>query len=75
MSMSEMIKVKSSNIAAVAYDGEAELLRVQFNNGSVYEYSNVPEQTAQDFVKAESVGKYFHARIKGNFKFRKLEEL
>ena len=66
----DMIIVESSNIAAVGYDLETKELHVEFNSGKTYAYQDVPEETANNFVKAESVGKYFHAYIRnGGFSF------
>ena len=35
--------VASSNISAVGYDEQSETLEVEFLNGSIYQYYNVPE--------------------------------
>ena len=34
--------VSSSNLASVGYDASSMTLEVGFNNGSVYQYYNVP---------------------------------
>ena len=48
------------------------LLRVEFLNGSVYIYEDVPFQTAVDLLYAESVGSKFRSAIlSANFKYRK----
>lgn len=63
--MSEWQEVKSSNIAKVRYvDGGMEL---QFTNGAVYRYKDVPEEVFNELLKAESVGKFFFSHIKGKF--------
>jgi len=68
----EWTEVESSNIAAIAYIKEASQLMVQFNSGSVYAYSNVPEEVYQDFLDAGSKGKYFNAHIKGVYQYEKV---
>jgi hypothetical protein len=46
---------------------------VQFQgSGSTYDYAGVSAETAADFLKAESIGKFFGAQIKGKFEYRKL---
>ena len=69
----EMKPVTSSNIAAIGYQEEGQILRVLFTTGVTYEYEGVPAETAQEFMEAESVGKYFHANIKKFWAGKKLE--
>lgn len=67
----EMIKVKSSNISEIGY--EKDKLRIKFKSGGEYEYEAVPDEIFQNFMKADSKGKYFHAGIFSKYKFRKIE--
>jgi hypothetical protein len=68
--------VQSSQIHAIGYDAGSRTLRVQFKSasglGSQYDYPGVPAETAEAFQKAESVGRFFGANIKGKFDFKKL---
>ncbi len=68
----EWIEVKSSNIAAIAYIKEAKQLMVQFNNGNVYAYSDVPEEVFDGFLDASSKGRYFAEHIKGKYEYEKV---
>lgn len=62
--------VQSSQIAAVGYDPAVQILEVEFKSfkpdkpNSVYQYSNVPQQVADELVGAESVGTHFGRAIK-----------
>ena len=67
----ERKKVQSSNIASVGWDDGT--LEVEFNNGVVYQYSDVPGEVAMDMQKAESVGKFFHRTIRKAYQGRKVE--
>jgi hypothetical protein len=71
-----MTTVQSSQIHAIGYDAPTSTLRVQFKNKSgpsaPYDYAGVPPETAEAFQKAESVGRFFGAEIKGKFDYRKL---
>ena len=64
-----MIKVKSSLITAVDYDKDTERLVVEFKGGTTYVYSKVPEEIYKDMLYAESIGKFFTSKIKGNEAF------
>jgi len=61
----EMQSVKSSTILAIGWENNT--LRITFNNRT-YSYSNVPKNVFDEMVLSESVGKYFHAHIKNNYK-------
>lgn len=60
----EMQPVVSSNIAMLGHDPATETMRVQFTNGTTYEYANVPAGVYEDLRNAESIGRYFSKNIK-----------
>lgn len=57
----EMVKVESSNIRAVGYDGGT--LVVEFAAGSRYEYRGVPADVHAALVSAPSKGKAFRQLV------------
>ncbi|MBG1242575.1 MULTISPECIES: KTSC domain-containing protein [unclassified Nostoc] len=61
--------VNSRNLHSVGYDATTRTLEVEFNNGSVYQYSGVPESTYRGLISASSHGKYFHANIKDSYPY------
>ena len=64
---------QSSNVAQATYDDEARHLTVQFKNtSSTYRYSGVPEAIWHGLKRAESVGRYLHAHVKGNYPAERL---
>lgn len=65
----KMIQVESSNIAAVGYDPETQVLDIEFNTGDRYSYDDVPKSTYDELMRASSVGRYFAANIKGRYRF------
>jgi len=67
----ERYRVDSSNVASIGYDQTTTTLEVEFNNGSIYQYFDVPEAIFQDFINAPSKGKYL-ATIKGSFRYAKV---
>ncbi len=56
--------VASSTILSIGYDGPAETLEVEFKSGGIYQYYNVPEYIYQEFMAADSKGKFLHVYIK-----------
>jgi KTSC domain len=63
-------QVESSNVAAVGWQDDK--LMVKFNRGDIYRYDGVPLSVYNDFVNAESVGRFFHANIKA-YPYTKIE--
>lgn len=63
----------SSQIKITKYNEEKKVLRVTFNNGGIYKYDGVPLELWLELIKAESVGKFFYAKVKGIFSFTKIK--
>ena len=64
--------VSSSNLAAVGYDPNTKILEIEFHGGSVYAYSDVPQDIFDELMSAESHGKYFNANIKDKYPYTKI---
>lgn len=67
----EKIAVASSNVEAIGYDQQSQILRVWYLNGSVYDYLNVPEIEFESLRQAPSVGAYLARSIKGSYPYQK----
>jgi hypothetical protein len=65
-------EVKSSNLKKTEYDTTTKSMIVEFNNGTKYEYTDVPHQIYTKFRMAESQGKYFTSEISKKYKYKKL---
>jgi lysyl-tRNA synthetase class 2 len=63
---------ESSLLQAAAYDVQSSVLAVTFHSGAIYRYLDVPASTYEEFVHAESKGRYFNSTIRNRFKFVKL---
>lgn len=60
--------VESSMITSIGYDASQAILEVEFKtNGQVWQYFDVPEYIWYEMESAPSVGKYFHANIRGAY--------
>lgn len=64
--------VMSSNLRAVGYAPESQVLEVEFKSGSVYVYSHVPEWVHAELMAASSKGTYFHASIRDRYFCRQI---
>lgn len=55
--------VVSSTVLSIGYEPSSGTLEVEFKNG-IYQYYNVPEPIYQQFISADSKGKFLHVYIK-----------
>lgn len=60
----ERIQIKSRLITAVAYDLKSSRMEIEFHNGKVEPYSNVPEQIYRNLISADSPGSYYRHHIR-----------
>jgi hypothetical protein len=68
----KLTKVESSNIEAVGYIEDREILVVQFKSGATYQYLGVPYYMYEELLSAESAGKYLNSEVKGCYEFERL---
>lgn len=62
MSM-EWISVDSSNLDAIRYLTDQSILEIRFKDGSVYQYSDVPQYEYDELLNASSKGTYANQNI------------
>jgi hypothetical protein len=61
------ISVSSSNVRSVGYDQATSTLEVEFHDGGVYQYRNVPASEYSGLMGASSKGSYLASHIKGRY--------
>jgi lysyl-tRNA synthetase class 2 len=64
-----LLKSASSLIKKYDYDPARKLLQIEFKNGSVYNYQDVPADIAQGLEQETSQGQYFNEHIRGKFAY------
>lgn len=65
--------VSSSNLKSVGYNPETKTLEVEFLNGGLYQYYNIPESIYNGLMAASSHGSYFNQYVKkGGYTYKKL---
>lgn len=65
------IEIDSSNLRKASYDTATKLLEVEFKNGIIYEYQEIPHIIFTRLRMNESQGKYFNSEISKKFKYTK----
>jgi hypothetical protein len=69
----KMLEVKSSNVKKIGW--EKEVLRIQFNNDSLYEYYDVPESIYEDFKRSASKGRYVSKLIAKTYRYKRIDNI
>lgn len=68
----DRIFVSSSNLNSVGYDAPSLTLEVEFKDGALYQYFDVPASVHQELVAASSVGQYFSQNIRNSYRYARL---
>jgi hypothetical protein len=68
LSAVEWVSVESGLFAAAAYREGARQLYLQFREGKIYRYFECPASVYQEFLTAESKGRYFSQQIRNRFR-------
>lgn len=64
--------VSSSNVAAIGYEESSSTLEVEFLDGSVYQYFDVPQNVYEGLKSASSIGGYLAKVIKGAYRYSRV---
>lgn len=60
---------ESSNITKFGYDQSNQIMLVEFKNGSLYKYFDVPETIYEQMKTAPSKGRFLSQNIKGLYRY------
>ena len=66
--MDEM-RVESTTLRALAYDGGSRILQLEFCTRAIYHYYGVPAGVYEALLDAASKGSYFNRVIRGRFPY------
>lgn len=64
--------VASSNIATIGYDETAETLEVEFLDGAIYQYYNVPINIYNQLMLESSKGRFLNTYIKNAYPYSRV---
>jgi hypothetical protein len=62
--MMERQAVESTHLKSIGYDSANQVLEIEFLEGSIYHYFQVPPDVYAGLISAESHGQYFDKYIK-----------
>ncbi len=64
--------VSSSNVAPIGYDPANETLEIEFTNGSIYQYFNVPSELYEQLMAAPSKGQFLNTYIRNAYPYSRV---
>lgn len=64
----EMVRVSSSAIRAVGYDGATGRMKIAFVEGHAYDFCRVPSYVYQGLMNARSKGVYYNDHIRDRYR-------
>ena len=64
--------LESKLLAAAAYVAPRRMLYLRFHSGDDYRYFTFPAEQYEEFLAAESQGRYFLAHIRNQFPFERI---
>lgn len=77
----QLISVKSKTVTQIGFEENTQMslgskpiniMRIIFTSGNIFDYYGIDQKVFEEFVKAESVGKFFHANIKDKYQYEKV---
>ena len=60
-------RVESTAIAAVGYSKRLHILEIEFINGAIYRYLEVPPAVHRDLMSADSKARFYDSNIRGRY--------
>jgi KTSC domain len=63
---------ESSNLARFGYVANSQTLTVEFKNGGLYNYYDVPANLFEAMKHAASKGQFLASQIKGNYRYARV---
>jgi hypothetical protein len=64
--------VVSSNVASIGYNAETYVLEVEFSNGHIYQYFDVPQNVYTEIMSAASIGSYLNSYVRREYRYTRI---
>lgn len=68
----EVVYVTSSNLVMAVYAHDRKVLRIQFKNGSMYDYYGVPPRVFEVLKKVGSKGRFHYRSIRRSYAYKRV---
>ena len=68
-----MTPIDSTAIARTGYSSAKRTLRLEYRNGRIYDYSDVPPEVYEQLLSADSAGEFVNIEIKPKYDYSEVE--
>jgi hypothetical protein len=68
----ERQNVKSRILRSVGYNESTKILEIEFQNGLVYQFLDVPPKVYADLMHSGEIGKYFSEKVRPLFRTKQV---
>jgi len=68
----DRVPVDSSNLASIGYDESTQTLEIEFKNGGLYQYFDVPASVHTELLGSDSLGSYFSHQIRSSYRYTRM---
>jgi hypothetical protein len=65
--------IGSEDVSSAGYDPETMVMEIEFHNGTVFQYLEVPAEIFEGLISSVNPGKFFAQSIKNKFKFFQIQ--
>ena len=62
------VPIESRALAAVGYSKRLRALEIEFRNGAIYRYLDVPRSAHKGLMNAPSKARFYHQNIRGKYR-------
>lgn len=62
----------SDDLRSIGYDPISQILEIELQSQTVYQYSGVPEKVHEHLMASSSLGKYFQNNIRDKYPFTRV---
>jgi len=67
VSRMKRVPVESRALAAIGYSKRLRALEIEFRNGAIYRYLDVPRSIHKGLMNAPSKARFYHQHIRGRY--------
>jgi hypothetical protein len=68
VSRMKRVAVESKALAAVGYSKRLRALEIEFRNGAIYRYLDVPRSVHKGLMNAPSKARFYHKNVRGRYR-------
>ena len=62
------VPIESRAIAAIGYSKRLRALEIEFRNGAIYRYLDVPRSLHRELMNAPSKARFYHQNVRGKYR-------